>query len=102
MGRTQKEFADALAGELGLSIRTSRAYLARFLQLVADDLVETGRVELRGMGIFQVHALPPREIVHPGTGQAVTIPARKVVRFRTPIALRRRLNPPTTKKRRGS
>ncbi len=101
MGRTQKEFADAIAGELKLSIRTSRAYLERFLQLVADDLVETGRVELRGMGIFQVHSLAPREIVHPGTGQNVTIPARKVVRFRTPIALRRRLNPPTRRKRKS-
>ncbi len=101
MGRTQKEFADALAGELNLSIRTSRAYLERFLQLVADDLVETGRVELRGMGIFQVHSLAPREIMHPGTGQTVTIPARKVVRFRTPVALRRQLNPPTRKKRKS-
>lgn len=92
MGRTQTELADTISQELKISLRTGRKFIKRLLELVADDLVETERVELRGLGIFAVHTRPERHTVHPGTGQPITVPARKAVRYRSSVALRRRLN----------
>lgn len=99
MGRTQQELADALAAELGLSLRTSRRYLHRLLELVADDLVETGRVELRGLGIFAVHVRPRRRTTHPGTGKPIVIPEKRAIRYRSSVTLRRQLNPPKVRRK---
>lgn len=99
MGRTQQQLADSLADELGLTKRTARTFVQRLVELVADDLVNTERIELRGLGIFAVHTIPERQIVHPGTGQPITIPARSAVRYRSSASLRRRLNPPEPKRK---
>lgn len=93
MGRTQKVLADTISHELELPIRTGRRFLQRVLDLVADDLVYTGRSELRGLGTFAVHTRPGRLIHHPGTGQTIQVPPKKTVRFRTSKAVSRRLNP---------
>ncbi|MBV6418464.1 MAG: Integration host factor subunit beta [Steroidobacteraceae bacterium] len=98
-GYTQQDLADALATEFHLSGRTSRLYVQRLLDLVADGLVEKGRLELRGLGIFAVHVRPSRQTTHPGTGKPITIPEKRAVRYRSSAALRRRLNPPGTRRR---
>lgn len=92
MGRTQKELADQLAGQLGLSVRTGRAFLEGLLEMIREDLATTGRVELRGLGTFAVHQLPERNSTHPVTHQPVHIPARKGIRYRASKALKDRLN----------
>lgn len=69
------------------------------LALMAEGLVEEGRLELRGLGIFAVHVRPKRRTTHPGTGQPITIPEKKAVRYRSSVALRRLLNPPKRWKR---
>lgn len=92
MGRTQRQLAETVARELDISDRKGVLFLQRVLDLVADDLVETGRVELRGLGTFQVHLRPERQTTHPGTGKPVTVPERKGVRYRSSVALRRSLN----------
>jgi integration host factor subunit beta len=91
MGRTQKMLADTVSRELEIPIRTGRRFLQRILDLVADDLVYTQRVELRGLGTFAVHDRPPRRTRHPKTGEPITIPGGKTVRYRTAAAIRRRL-----------
>lgn len=98
MALTQQDLADALAAEFRLTKRASRRYLQRLLELVEDGLVEEGRLELRGLGIFAVHVRPRRQTTHPGTGQPITIPEKRAVRYRSSVALRRRLNPPKKRK----
>jgi nucleoid DNA-binding protein len=93
MGRTQKVLADTVSRELDLPERTGRLFLRRILDLVADDLVYTGRVELRGLGILVVTNAPARKAVHPSTGKPITIPKKKVLKFRSSLAIRKRLNP---------
>lgn len=99
MGRTTKALADDLAAELALPTRTARLFVKRLLELVEADLVETGHVELRGLGTFSLSERGARRILHPRTRRPVRIPARRFVRFRSSVALRRRLNP--TRTRRG-
>ena len=93
MGRTQRQLAETVAKELDISDRKGVRFLQRVLDLVAEDLVTSGRVELRGLGTFQVHLRPERKTTHPVTGKPVTIPPRQGVRYRSSAALRRALNP---------
>lgn len=94
MGRTQKRIADIVSRELGIPIRQGRQFLTRVVDLMADDIVYTGRLELRGVGTFTVRDRKPRKGTHPGTGKPIQIPAKKVVRFRTSVQIDRRLNRP--------
>jgi DNA-binding protein HU-beta len=93
VGRTQRVLADTLSDELGLPRATGRRFLERLLEMVADDLVYTGRIELRGLGTFAAYDRPARQVPHPRTGEPVQVPATRAVRYRTSASLLRRLNP---------
>lgn len=93
MGRTQKELADTLAADMHLPTRTVRRLLANFMQMLREDLVETGRVEIRGFGVFGLQTRPAHTVRHPKTKKRIKIGEKKEVRFRSSVAIRRRLNP---------
>ena len=94
MGRQINVISDQLAEELGLPQRTCRRLIQRLLEEIQDDIVNTGRIEFRGLGTFSVTTKPAHNTEHPGTGQPVHIPAKKKVNYRSAKALRERLNPP--------
>jgi nucleoid DNA-binding protein len=96
MGRTEKQLADTLSKELKLTIATGRTFVQRLLELVREDLVQTGRSELRGLGTFAVQVRPARDSYHPKTGKPVHIPACKAVRYRTSKEIKNLLNRPPT------
>jgi integration host factor subunit beta len=100
MGHTQKTIADIISKELGLPQRTGRKFLQRVIDIIADDIVFTGRSEIRGLGTFNITEKPPVQTTHPETGNPVTISQKKILHFRTSSQIRRRLNPskPGTRK----
>ena len=99
VGKTEKELADAISRKLKLSVRTGREYLRLLLLMVREDLRETGRSELRGLGTFAVHERPARDTFHPKTGEPVHIPARKAIRYRASKDVKDMINPlPAPKK----
>jgi len=93
MGRTKKVIADTISKELDLPLATGRQFLQRVLDLVSDDIVYTGRVELRDFGVFTTAVIPVHTTIHPSTGKPVKIPKRKLARFRASARLKKRLNP---------
>jgi len=99
MGRNQKQLADQIAKEMGLTLRQGREFLSRLLELVREDLVTTERCELRGLGTFAVYARPARKTTHPVTGEPVKIPARRGIRYRTSKQLKEMLNTKPTRKK---
>jgi DNA-binding protein HU-beta len=92
MGRTQTVLADTVSKELKVPLKFGRAFIDRFLNLVADDIVYTGEVKLRGLGTFHVTTRAPLSTTHPTTGKPVHIPRKKVVKLRTSLTIRKRLN----------
>ena len=94
MGKTEKELADAISHQLKLSVRTGREYLRLLLSMVREDLRETGRSELRGLGTFAVHDRPARDTFHPTTGAPVHIPPRKAIRYRASKEVKDLINQP--------
>lgn len=95
MGRQINVISDQLAKELELPQRTCRHLIQRLLEEIQDDIVNTGRIEFRGLGTFAVTTRPAHNTEHPGTGQPIHIGEKKTVRYRSSKALRDRLNPPT-------
>ena len=95
MGRQINVISDQLAKELELPQRTCRHLIQRLLEEIQDDIVNTGRIEFRGLGTFAVTTRPAHNTEHPGTGQPIHIEEKKTVRYRSSKALRDRLNPPT-------
>ena len=93
MGHTQKTIADKISKELGLPQRTGQKFLQRVIDIIADDIVFTGKSEIRGLGTFNVTEKPPVQTTHPATGNPVHIPEKKILHFRTSLQIRRRLNP---------
>ena len=100
MGKTEKELADAISRKLKLSVRTGREDLRLLLSMVREDLQETGRSELRGLGTFAVHQRPARDTFHPKTGEPVHIPERKAIRYRASKELKDLINQPPPKRTR--
>jgi integration host factor subunit beta len=62
------------------------------LEEVAEALVDSKRVELRGFGVFSVKVRSSRTGRNPRTGQPVSVGEKRAPFFRTGKELRERLN----------
>ena len=60
---------------------------------MTQSLVRGERIEIRGLGSFEVVHRKAREGMNPKTGERVSIPARRAILFRAGKALRERINP---------
>ncbi|MEW6215352.1 MAG: HU family DNA-binding protein [Nitrospirota bacterium] len=85
--------ADIISRKLGLSKRTGRRFLQEALDMIADDIVYTGKSEFRRFGKFHVTTKPAQTVKHPETGEIIHIPEKNIVQFKTSEVIRRRLNP---------
>ena len=82
-----------VARAAGLTREMSEAVVTAMFERMTDALVKGERVELRGLGTFEVRQRPARAARNPKTGAPVDVPARKVPFFRTGKELRALLNP---------
>ncbi len=90
---TKEDIARRLKKKCGLSQAAARTAVRTIVDALREAVRQGERVELRGFGIFTVRARNPKKGRNPKTGQAVDVPARKVVRFKPGMALRQSLNP---------
>lgn len=63
-----------------------------FFDEIADRLARGGRVELRGFGAFSTRQRDPRNGRNPRTGEAVSVPHKRVPYFKPGKEMRQRLN----------
>jgi integration host factor subunit beta len=82
-----------VARAAGLSHKVSEAVVTAVFERITEALVKGERVELHGLGTFEVRPRPLYAGRNPRTGAAVEVPARKVPFFRTGQELRAILNP---------
>jgi integration host factor subunit beta len=82
-----------VARAAGLTREMSEAVVTAMFERITDALVKGKRVELRGLGTFEVRQRPARAARNPKTGAPVDVPARKVPFFRMGKELRALLNP---------
>ncbi len=78
---TKNEFLDKLVEKTGLEKTTADQVLTAFLDCIVDTLQSEGRFALINFGTFSVSERKERQGRNPRTGEALTIPACKVVKF---------------------
>ena len=80
MNRT--ELVDAIAVKADISKKDADAAVKAFIEVVSDELQNKGKVQLVGFGTFSVSERGARQGRNPKTGATMTIPAKKVGKFK--------------------
>lgn len=76
------DLINAMAAESGLSKTDSKKALDAFVSAVSNALKEGDKVALVGFGTFSVAERGERTGVNPSTKATITIPAKKVAKFK--------------------
>ena len=86
---TRSDLVEELAARFDqLTQRDAELAVKSILDAVSDALVRGQRIEIRGFGSFSVTQRPPRLGRNPRSGEAVSIPAKRVPHFKPGKALR--------------
>ena len=89
----RSELVAALARENpGLRVEEVEKAVTTFFDEIAQRLATGGRVELRGFGAFSTRERDARKGRNPRTGEAVSVPGKKVPYFKPGKEMRERLN----------
>lgn len=75
-------------GTIGLRPRDTEDAVNLVLDYLAEALQENRRIEIRGFGVFRLHAIAARMGRNPKTGQAVPVPEKSTVHFKPGAELR--------------
>lgn len=76
------QLIDAVAEKSGLTKADSKKAIEAFMEVVSDTLKNDDKVALVGFGTFSVSERSERQGRNPQTGATITIPAKKVVKFK--------------------
>jgi DNA-binding protein HU-beta len=76
------ELIDAIASGAGLTKADAKKALDAFIGATTAALKKGDRVALVGFGSFSVSEREARQGRNPQTGKVITIPAKKVVKFK--------------------
>ncbi|MBN2639017.1 MAG: HU family DNA-binding protein [Bacteroidales bacterium] len=77
------ELIDAMAAGAGLSKADAKKALDAFVDATSGALKKGERVALVGFGSFSVSTRSARKGRNPQTGKEISIPAKKVVKFKS-------------------
>ncbi len=80
MNKTQ--LIDAIAAKSGLTKTDSRKALEAFVESTGEALKANDKIQLIGFGTFSTTERSARSGRNPRTGAEITIPAKKVVKFK--------------------
>ena len=86
------DLIEAIAAGAGLSKADAKKALDATVAAVKDTLVKGDKIQLVGFGTFSVAERPAREGRNPSTGATITIPAKKVAKFKAGAELADALN----------
>lgn len=64
---------------------------AELFRRMLDELVENGRVEAEGLGVFRIAVMPARKVANFGR-EEVAIPANKTIRFKASVHAKDKIN----------
>ena len=88
---TKKDIVLKIAEETELKQIDVKEVVQRTLDTITEALSRGETVELRNFGVFKVRVRKPRIGRNPKTGQAVPIPEKKVVAFKSGMIMKKRV-----------
>ena len=86
------ELIAAVAEKAEISKKDAEKALKAFTDVVSEELVNGGKIQLVGFGTFEVSERPAREGRNPRTGETMTIAATKTPKFKVGKALKDMVN----------
>lgn len=89
---TKTQLVAALAEEMGSDKKLAGAALDAIAAVVSREVAAGGAVTLPGLGKVVCRARPERQVRNPATGETVTKPADKQVKFSIAKALKDSVN----------
>ena len=89
---TKADLADALYATVELDKHKAAQIVEDYIEIIKDSLAKDGKVMLSGFGAYEVRSKPARLGRNPQTGDAITLRARKVVKFKPSQLLRKAIN----------
>ncbi|MEZ5753268.1 MAG: HU family DNA-binding protein [Paracoccaceae bacterium] len=89
---TKTQLVASLAEQMGSDKKTAGAALDAIAAVVAREVAAGGAVTLPGLGKVVCRARPERQVRNPATGETVTKPADKQVKFSIAKALKDSVN----------
>ena len=92
---TRMDLSEAVFREVGLSRNESAELVERVLSLMSDALVAGEQVKISSFGTFSVRDKAARVGRNPKTGEAVSIPPKRVPHFKPGKEMRERVNAST-------
>lgn len=79
---TRRDLAAKIAEKTGQRQSDVKVIIDKVLEEISQSLARGEKVELRDFGVFKVKERKSRLGRNPKTGEAVPVPARKVVHFK--------------------
>lgn len=76
-----RELAAAMARAAKIDLASAQKALAAIPATIRAELKKGGSVRLGSMGTFRVHKQPARTYKDTRTGQIVSVPAKKTIKF---------------------
>jgi nucleoid DNA-binding protein len=89
---TKKEIIKRLAEEWNLSQTDTKNIVQGTFDTIIKVITESGRIELRNFGVFEVKERAARKARNPRTSQPVEVPAKRVVTFKPGRLMQRAIN----------
>jgi DNA-binding protein HU-beta len=94
---TQTQLIKELAGAVEVPNKTAKQFLASFADTAVRETKKNGVFVIPGLGRLVRVERKARMGRNPATGEAIKIPAKKVVKFRVAKAVRDSIVPPKKK-----
>ena len=86
------ELIAAVAEKAEISKKDAEKAVKAFTDVVSEELVNGGKIQLVGFGTFEVSERPAREGRNPRTGETMVIEASKTPKFKAGKALKDMVN----------
>src|SRR6187551_1114605 len=88
---TKKELVNRISDRTGQTKVVVKEILQCFLDEIIDELALGNRLEFREFGVFEVRERAARRAQNPRTLEKVSVPAKRVVKFKVGRLMRQRV-----------
>ncbi len=89
---TKKELVNRIAEETDQTKVVVKNILQRFLDHIIEELSQGNRLEFREFGVFEIRERAARRAQNPRTLEKVSVPAKRVVKFKVGRLMRERVS----------
>jgi nucleoid DNA-binding protein len=96
---TKRELTLQISEQTGITQVLAKKVVQNVFDTIINTLVESGRLELRDFGVFQVKHRLARKARNPLTDEIIKVPAKDIVTFKPGKAMEEKIQKRFQKKR---